>query len=122
MSHSGTLQTFKRARGFGFIERDDGQEEVFVHCSKLTNGCIEDMVEGARMRFDTEINQRNGKVCATNVTIESGGCASGERRGDGPVRVAKAKFALRPQQKLLSVGQKQHAVKVSVLIRVRPRS
>merc|ERR1711957_865539 len=52
MSITGTLKKFMDGKGFGFIERDDGEEDVFVHFSKLTNGGSEDMVVGAKMSND----------------------------------------------------------------------
>jgi len=81
MSLTGTLKTFVDGKGFGFITRDDGQADIFVHFSKLTNAGQEDMIVGTRMSFDEEVNKKNGKTCATNVRIED--AAGGGSVGQG---------------------------------------
>jgi len=39
-------------RGYGFIKRDDSEDEVFVHNSEIKNGNT--LQEGERVRFDIE--------------------------------------------------------------------
>mmetsp|Transcript_32746 Transcript_32746/g.52250 ORF Transcript_32746/g.52250 Transcript_32746/m.52250 type:complete len:94 (+) Transcript_32746:64-345(+) len=73
MSLAGTLTKFMSDKGFGFIERDDGQGSLFVHFTKLTSGSALDMVVGSKMTFDEGYNERSGKACAENVTIVGGG-------------------------------------------------
>merc|ERR1712151_505920 len=81
MSLTGKLKKFIEEKGFGFIERDDGQGDLFVHFSKLTSGEKEDMVAGAKVTFDEGWNDRTGKACAENVTITGGGSGGGGKGG-----------------------------------------
>merc|ERR1712151_1133715 len=63
--------------GFGFLERDDGGDDLFVHFSSLTNGGSEDMVVGMKVTFDEGYSERSGKSCASNVTITQRGTGGG---------------------------------------------
>merc|ERR1711935_386697 len=83
MSLTGTIKKFIEEKGFGFIEKDDGSGDLFVHFSKLTSGSKEDMVEGAKVSFDEGWNDRTGKACAENVSIEGGGSGGGGSGGGG---------------------------------------
>ncbi|CAE8712419.1 unnamed protein product [Polarella glacialis] len=87
MSCSGTLKKFMEGKGFGFIENADGSGDVFVHFSQLNSGGSEDMVEGSKMTFDIQTDERSGKDKATNVTItepgSGGGCGGGGYGGGG---------------------------------------
>lgn len=49
---SGTVKFFNPDKGFGFITRDDGQGDVFVHITDIKSSGIEDMGEGDRVEFD----------------------------------------------------------------------
>merc|ERR1719331_2362910 len=86
MAYTGTLAKFMDGKGFGFIERDDGEGQAFVHFSQLTNGGSDDMVVGCKMTFDLGIDDRSGKERAQNVTITdpgSGGGGGGYGGGKG---------------------------------------
>ena len=47
---TGTIKFFNDEKGFGFITRDDGGDDVFVHVRSL-NG-LATLMEGMRVRFD----------------------------------------------------------------------
>merc|ERR1712232_1437619 len=77
MSMTGSIKKFIEEKGFGFIERDDGQGDLFFHFSKLTSGEKEDCVSGATVSFDEGWNDRTGKACAENITVSGGGGGGG---------------------------------------------
>ena len=66
---SGTVKWFNPARGFGFIQPNDGSSDVFVHISALERSDLEHLLEGQKVQFDVERGQ-NGKLAATNLKAE----------------------------------------------------
>merc|ERR1719235_1252754 len=68
-------------RGFGFIQPDDGGEDVFVHSSALPGG-RGDLQPGDRVEFDIQYDDRRNKDRAQNVKMIGGGGGGGRRRDD----------------------------------------
>ncbi len=64
---NGTVKFFNGMKGFGFVQRDDGGEDVFVHISALERSGMGSVDQGDRIAFDIEIDRR-GKFSATNVS------------------------------------------------------
>jgi len=63
---NGTVKFFNDMKGFGFIQRDDGGEDVFVHISALERSGVGTVTQNDRLAFDIEVDRR-GKYSATNV-------------------------------------------------------
>jgi CspA family cold shock protein len=64
---TGTVKWFNTEKGFGFISRDDGQKDVFVHFSAIqTNGGFRNLDEGQRVEFEVEPSPKGPR--AANVT------------------------------------------------------
>jgi CspA family cold shock protein len=62
---NGTVKFFNAAKGFGFIESDDGGKDVFVHASALEAGGIRMLNEGDRVSFVLEDDRKGrGKQAA----------------------------------------------------------
>ena len=53
--------------GAGFIQRDDGQPDAFVHISAVERGGMTSLNEGDRLEFELEVDRR-GKYAAVNLT------------------------------------------------------
>jgi CspA family cold shock protein len=49
----GTVKWFNEHKGFGFIEKDEG-DDVFVHFSAIEGGGFKTLTEGERVQFDEE--------------------------------------------------------------------
>ncbi len=62
----GTVKFFNSMKGFGFITRDDGKEDAFVHISAVERSGISGIDEGDRFEFDLEVDRR-GKYSAVNL-------------------------------------------------------
>ncbi len=68
---NGTVKFFNDMKGFGFIERDDGGDDVFVHISALERSGLGPANQGDRLAFDIEVDQR-GKFSASNLAKADG--------------------------------------------------
>ncbi|WP_278254161.1 cold-shock protein [Sphingobium sp. BYY-5] len=63
---SGTVKFFNAMKGFGFIQRDDGQPDAFVHISAVERAGMAALNEGDRLDFELEVDRR-GKYAAVNL-------------------------------------------------------
>ena len=65
MAHTGTVKWFNDAKGFGFIERPDG-DDVFVHYSAIEGGGFKTLAEGESLEFDV-VEGPKGKQAANVI-------------------------------------------------------
>jgi CspA family cold shock protein len=68
-SGSGTVKWFNPTKGFGFIQPDDGGQDVFVHISAVEQAGMRGLNEGQTVAFDLEQDRRSGKTSATNLRV-----------------------------------------------------
>ena len=54
MSIQGKVKWFNPTKGFGFIEREDKEKDVFVHVSAVKDAGMNGLVEGQALTFDIE--------------------------------------------------------------------
>ena len=68
---TGTVKFFNSMKGFGFITRDDGKDDAFVHISAVERSGLPGINEGDRFEFDLEVDRR-GKYSAVNLVPVQG--------------------------------------------------
>ena len=66
VKEQGTVKSFNAGKGFGFIQRDDGQPDAFVHISAVERAGLPTLNEGDRLSFELEVDRR-GKHAAVNL-------------------------------------------------------
>ena len=49
---SGTVKWFNTMKRFGFIERGDGEKDVFVHMTAVEEAGLSSLVEGQKVDFE----------------------------------------------------------------------
>jgi len=62
----GTVKWFNTQKGYGFIQPEDGSQDVFVHISAVERSGIGNLHEGQKVSFELDRGQR-GKVAAVNL-------------------------------------------------------
>lgn len=55
---SGTVKWFSDKKGYGFIEREDGDGDVFVHHSDINMTGFRTLAQGEKVNFEVETGDR----------------------------------------------------------------
>src|SRR5579872_1577389 len=66
----GTVKFYNRQKGFGFITRDDGTDDLFVPAASLTASGLKTLNAGQRLSFEVEKDPKGFK--AANLKLEPG--------------------------------------------------
>ena len=74
----GTVKWFNETKGYGFLRRDDGQSDCFVHHSEIQSQGYRTLQEGERVEFDV-VQQPKGPKASNVVKLdEVGGGDAGD--------------------------------------------
>jgi CspA family cold shock protein len=65
---NGTVKWFNPQKGFGFIQPQDGGNDVFVHISAVEQAGLKTLNDGQSISFDLE-QGRQGRTSATNLKV-----------------------------------------------------
>ncbi len=68
---TGKVKWFNGDKGFGFIEQDGSDQDVFVHFSAIKSDGFRNLYEGDEVEFDTEQGQKGPQ--AANVVVTNAG-------------------------------------------------
>ena len=65
---TGTVKWFNSAKGYGFIEPNDGSADAFVHISAVEQAGLSGLREGQKVEYEV-VPGRNGKSSAENLVV-----------------------------------------------------
>ena len=82
MKEKGTVKWFNAAKGYGFIQRENG-EDVFVHFSAIQTEGYRSLDEGSSVEFEVTTGPKG--LQATNVTTAYLHRGPGTRSSPGPL-------------------------------------
>jgi CspA family cold shock protein len=67
---TGIVKWFNGQKGFGFIQPDDGGNDVFVHISAVERAGLSGLAEGQKVTFEIQTDRMRGKVSAANLSLD----------------------------------------------------
>ena len=63
----GTVKWFNSKKGFGFIQPDEGGNDVFVHISAVERAGMHGLNEGQKISYEVIADRKTGKSSAQNL-------------------------------------------------------
>ena len=64
-SKTGKVKWFNRKKGYGFVDQDDDEKDMFLHITALQKANISVLNEGDKISYDVE--DENGRQSAVNI-------------------------------------------------------
>jgi CspA family cold shock protein len=64
---TGPVKWFNATKGFGFIQPDDGGNDVFVHISAVERAGMRGLNEGQKISYELRADRKTGKSSADNL-------------------------------------------------------
>ena len=87
---NGVVKWFNPAKGFGFIQPEDGGQDVFVHIAAVERSGLSGLNEGDQVAYELEEDRRSGKTSAGQLRVTGHGAVpaggGGGRGGPRPPR------------------------------------
>ena len=65
----GTVKWFNGQKGFGFIQPNDGGQDVFLHISAVERAGLSGLAEGQKVSFEIKADKMRGKSSAENLSL-----------------------------------------------------
>lgn len=66
----GTVKWFNSQKGFGFIQPDEGGNDVFVHISAVERSGLPGLNENQKVSYELVQDKRSGKFAAGELALE----------------------------------------------------
>lgn len=68
--NKGIVKWFNNQKGFGFIQPENGGQDVFVHISAVERAGMHTLNEGQRVSYEIVADRRSGKSSADSLIAE----------------------------------------------------
>lgn len=66
---TGKVKWFNGTKGYGFVQPDDGGNDVFVHISAVQAAGLQSLNEDQKVSYETQTDPKKGKESAVNIQI-----------------------------------------------------
>ena len=67
VEETGTVKWYNAEKGFGFIVRDSGEKDAFVHASALKRAGVTDLADGQRVAVDVIDGKKGPEAAASRL-------------------------------------------------------
>ena len=64
---TGIVKWFNEQKGYGFIQPDNGQKDIFVHISAVERAGLRTLTEGPQVPSEVVTDKRTGRASAGNL-------------------------------------------------------
>ena len=85
---TGIVKWFNGRKGYGFIEPEDGGNDVFVHVTALKDSGIKFLNEGDKVSY--ELTENRGRMAAGNLSLDGESSAESSDSNDDQVEESAA--------------------------------
>ena len=85
---TGIVKWFNGRKGYGFIEPEDGGNDVFVHVTALKDSGIKFLNEGDKVSY--ELTENRGRMAAGNLSLDGESSAESSDSDDDQVEESTA--------------------------------
>ena len=65
--NTGTVKWFNGQKGYGFIQPESGEKDVFVHISAIERSGLRGLVEGQKVSYNVQTDRHTGRTSAENL-------------------------------------------------------
>lgn len=102
MPEKGKVKWFSNVKGYGFLEKEGLQQDIFVHYSSIQSEGYKTLTEGEEVTFDIIQGERGpqaSNVVRTGKAAKQAAAAAGGGAAAGPAKPAKSEAKAKPAEK-----------------------